>query len=494
MKIHGVIPIPFPSSTEIPTIHQILHDPALRHLLFLCLSTSSSHSIWPSQLKVKTSDVAAEVPNGTSGVATHIAADGSGLGGSRKRSMSLSVETSVAVTTGKQLMAFGTSPKMNTALRGTAMQINSGGNAIMGSHSSQMNKPMFHASVLAATILYTVYEYYDHWPTPLIQIYADDCFGPRIWVDNKCCTLLILNLSRSHSHLDENNNTAADVDIAQASVMAGAFRDYWTNHQQLPTAASSNVGSSSWRKNDRSNEPHPKRQRAGPPRTTSNSFHDSESEDDRSNTLQLQSSATSLEHCVDDDSMDDNDAAGPRRILSCTSNKLSEGHETDNDTQSIVAGAPLYTKPGIQNAVGYPVTQQYLRPERVRNRYHGENLKAAHDAIVLSLVKRLDTKSKQNSSLLQCLPSFMEISGVRKHVAAHLEKWLQSPALAGLARSLLISTVNHIKIVDPPLSDDLQVIDSIVGMNLKSNQVRPSICDPHVVSPTSPSHPSAIDL
>jgi integrator complex subunit 1 len=60
---------------------------------------------------------------------------------------------------------------------------------------------------------------------------------------------------------------------------------------------------------------------------------------------------------------------------------------------------------------------------------------------------------------------------VRKLVAANLEKWLQSPALAGLARSLFISTVNHIKIVDPPLNDDLRVIDSIVGMNLKSNQV-----------------------
>jgi integrator complex subunit 1 len=56
-------------------------------------------------------------------------------------------------------------------------------------------------------------------------------------------------------------------------------------------------------------------------------------------------------------------------------------------------------------------------------------------------------------------------------VAENLEKWLQSPALAGLARNLFASTVQNMKNIDPPLEADLRAVDSILDMRLKANQV-----------------------
>jgi integrator complex subunit 1 len=52
-----------------------------------------------------------------------------------------------------------------------------------------------------------------------------------------------------------------------------------------------------------------------------------------------------------------------------------------------------------------------------------------------------------------------------------LEKWLQSPALSGLARSLFSQTVSLMKNSDPPLTADLDSIDNILSMRLKANQL-----------------------
>jgi hypothetical protein len=416
--------------------------------------------------------------------------------GSRKRSMSLSVETSAMNV---KMNVLGTSPKLNSALRGTM-------------NASQVNKPTFHSQILAATIIYSVLQYYDHWPTPLVQIYADDCFGPRLWVDNKLCQLLVLNLNLSHTDPVKKDSEVEDVNLADAARMADTYRDYMVKtsgndgayEKSIPTTSSSKTGptfasflstlshSSSWRKNNKVSEHHvAKRQRTGPRTVGSTMSHDSESEDDSSTTVQ--SNANIAVHYNDDASeVEDtglNSGEKRKRLeRSTVSRHGTEVEMLDSDNQSITdqgrpassdlkADVPLSRELEIESRVvsnqkyRYPVTQQYLRMGSVRNRYHGENMKAAHYAIVMSLTKRLDTKSKQNSSMLQCLPSFLEISGVRKLVAASLEKWLQSPALAGLARSLFICTVNHIAAVDPPLTDDLHVISSIVGMNLKSNQV-----------------------
>ena len=52
-----------------------------------------------------------------------------------------------------------------------------------------------------------------------------------------------------------------------------------------------------------------------------------------------------------------------------------------------------------------------------------------------------------------------------------LERWLQSPALSGLARNLFSLIVKNMKNNYPPLQDDIDTIDSILAMKLKVNQV-----------------------
>jgi hypothetical protein len=110
--------------------------------------------------------------------------------------------------------------------------------------------------------------------------------------------------------------------------------------------------------------------------------------------------------------------------------------------------------------------------DKVCNRYFGVNRDAAFDMIGSALSARLSEKVKQNSSLLSTLPAFTRIPRVRSLAASQLEKWLQSPALSGLARKLFSTTVARIENVDPPLPEDISAIQSILSMSLKANQVR----------------------
>ena len=78
------------------------------------------------------------------------------------------------------------------------------------------------------------------------------------------------------------------------------------------------------------------------------------------------------------------------------------------------------------------------------------------------------------------LPSFLSIPRVRCLASRHLERWLQSPALAGLARNIFAQLVQEIYCVEPPLHDDLEVIDNILKLNLKTSQLSMQI--EHVTS------------
>ena len=64
-------------------------------------------------------------------------------------------------------------------------------------------KPQMNIKVVAATILYVAMEPLDHWPVPLVEVYAEDCFGSRIWVDDPACRPLVQNLSLIHR--DDDN-------------------------------------------------------------------------------------------------------------------------------------------------------------------------------------------------------------------------------------------------------------------------------------------------
>jgi hypothetical protein len=125
----------------------------------------------------------------------------------------------------------------------------------------------------------------------------------------------------------------------------------------------------------------------------------------------------------------------------------------------------------LQTPIEYPVVPKRLNLLRVRPRYIGINLKRAWRGISAALSGRLDQRSKQNTRLLQALPSFVVVPAVRSFSAQHLGKWLQSPALSGPARLLFTSTVNMLKNADPPLKEDLEAIDAILSMQLKANQL-----------------------
>lgn len=156
-----------------------------------------------------------------------------------------------------------------------------------------------------------------------------------------------------------------------------------------------------------------------------------------------------------------------------------EGETVDSGGMGRVANSNSHSrlKGPLGNAprkfsILYPLQQlENINLERVRQRYFGANLEVARSLIASSLQERLDYKSKQNLALLQALPLFTTIPRVRSLVAANLSKWLQSPALASLARALFTATVNNIENADPPLLDDLSAIESILSMNVKANQM-----------------------
>ena len=58
-----------------------------------------------------------------------------------------------------------------------------------------------------------------------------------------------------------------------------------------------------------------------------------------------------------------------------------------------------------------------------------------------------------------------------------MEKWLQSPALSGLARKLFSEIVAEMQNIDPPLPEDVSAISSILSMTLKASQVRAGMRD-----------------
>ena len=63
-------------------------------------------------------------------------------------------------------------------------------------NTSSEYSPTVNIQVVATTILYLAFSHLDHWPVQLVKAYAEDCFGPRSWVDNESCKLLVDNPMR----------------------------------------------------------------------------------------------------------------------------------------------------------------------------------------------------------------------------------------------------------------------------------------------------------
>jgi hypothetical protein len=397
----------------------------------------------------------------------------------------------------------------------------------LSSRNNNSRKPTFNLHVLAATIVFTAFEHLDHWPVPLVKAYAEDCFGPRLWVDHKQCVLLVENLALAHGTTSNGETDQSDTLqlAADAATVAETYRTFDVFAQDCAVASSSplqsrrrdsvaaadaaspkrtfrsqlsSVSSGSLDSGTKKGGVQQKRQRKDNPQQGM----ESDSGDEEENLVKQSLSDLSKPYSKKDDGSGpssgeenvDIDLARKRKRRGGNDAPSSTGDVEETASQDATkdgAGMSNGSVPsetatsedlarGESNRYGsmgntetlYPIVQRRLLLERVRRRFFGVNLKSAHDAISASFSDRLDVKSKQNSSLLHCLPSFTTIPGVRGLIAVNLEKWLQSPALAGLARALFSSTVNQMKNIDPPLPEDLQAIDSIIGMRLKANQVR----------------------
>ena len=339
-------------------------------------------------------------------------------------------------------------------------------------------RPGFNVPALAASILYSVMQHLDHWPAPLVKAYADDCFGARSWVDDEACRLLVENLALVHSNLADSDFPGCNSSVeklSDAKVVAVTYSDFEAVRlvridtegmkEQLDDAAHRRGSLSS-------NGSLSLSRRQSPPSSNPSRRHkqNGDEESDRASICDLNIKKSHKKQESDSSSGEEDEeveevlvtTAKPGTPSRIGGSKLTSEMTSDNTTR-------CNSSAGCGDV--YPLTQSHLNLQRVRQRFFGENLELARAMITKALVERLDARAKQNSGLLQSLPSFVAMPSVREVIANNLEKWLQSPALAGLARSLFFSTVSHMRNTDPPLDADLRAIDSILAMKLKANQV-----------------------
>jgi hypothetical protein len=291
----------------------------------------------------------------------------------RKRSPS---EDSTFNVKKKQMLATPPStarPQLNS-VRQISQSSLTGTNASTGTSDSAIQ-------VFAATILYCVLQHMDHWPVQLMSKYAEDAFGLRTWVDNELCKDIVANLELSldsSEPIDEATSLIADEVESYFSSLASRAQ---TNDAEVQSVNRVTIAS-------HHRTPSAKEVRA-----------------------QSRHSETS----------DDSSSSGEEEILESNSIEVDPITPHNKDAMSTNALEKLFQR------------NSHFK-QRVRSRYVGHNLDLAFEAISDALADRLGNKSKQNSRLLQTLPRFLCIPRVRCLSSRHLDRWLQSPALAALAR------------------------------------------------------------
>lgn len=321
----------------------------------------------------------------------------------------------------KQMLATPSSnrPQMYSARQTSHSQL-TGVNVSAGASDSTSHQ------VFAATVLYSVLQHMDHWPIQLMSKYAEDMFGSRTWVDNELCHDLVSNLEMSlnpnalNEHVDE-----------ATSLIADEVENYFTSLSSQ-VQKSDGVGHS----------------------TSIRASLSSQQRTPSAKEIRVQSRLA--------ESTDESSSSGEEEILESNSMEIDLVAPTDVLKR-------LFKQSSRSN-------------QRVRLRYVGHNLDLAYECISDALEFRLGSKSKQNSRLLQALPRFLCIPRIRCLSSRHLDRWLQSPALAALARSLLAQMTKSLTRADPPLPDDVEVVDNLLKMKLKPNQVCTWIVAKHVLS------------
>eukprot|EP00536_Pseudo-nitzschia_multiseries_P000729 jgi/Psemu1/282533/fgenesh1_pg.9_\ len=456
----------FPKPKEIPAMTAVLHNQSLFRALVSCLKSNSTDGF-----EASSSSSAGLAPQTNSMFHP----------GSRKRGLSWDKNHNPASDVGgsnKSLkLAHGQSPMVGKRASGNAM------------------KPQMNIKILVATILYITMEPLDHWPVPIIEAYAEDCFGPRSWVGDPACRLLVENLSLIHRDsvgLDPIRLISEYVKSEADALKVATFYQTTNHRHREPRSATSPILSSQRTSPTPSILDLPRRQR-------SESLGSQASKKTEYNPNAIRKVAIKLgrgkNNGDESDSGDEEEVAittpysKPSNGGDGSSSSSGEDEEMcamdqqtlkDQQKMSTLSGSTeesLFSSdpppPGIK--LTYPLQQQTLKFSYVRKRYFGQNLELAYQAVSKKLNERLATKSKQNSSLLNCLFAFTSIPNVRATITANLEKWLQSPALSGLARALFSRTVRSMKNANPPLPADLDALDNILRMRLKANQLNAHI-------------------
>ncbi len=280
--------------------------------------------------------------------------------------------------------------------------------------------PVESTSVWAATCLHTVLQHVDHWPIQIMAAFAEDSFGPRIWVDDDRCSLIVANLEQSikSRHVTLNDEMVFAAEEAE-TYFSSLGKSYAKSKATLPTATAP------------------------------------------VQTKQLSSKEKRKLGADSKMNVDTSSSSGEEEVLE--SEVLPSFSMTSVQEQSHSSNnSPV---DALFSSRSLPST------ECVRQRYMSSNVELMYEVISDAFEERLNSKSKQNSRLLQTLPLFLRIPRVRVLASRHLERWLQSPALAGLARTVFAEIVKHIEKVDPPLFDDLKLVDNILQLKLKANQL-----------------------
>ena len=465
---------PAPAGHDIPAITAVIQNPRLFTALLNCLTNPPFDEHESKQALIggganhhRVSSLGSHgITTGRGGRITHrgsvisappVGAAAAG-GGGRGRGASA----------GRKRCASFSEPELNNHHPNKAIKVQPHQSPMVKTHRPLSVGPDIPIRVLAATIFTVAFAHLDHWPAPLVQAYAEDAFGPRSWVDDVRCSLIVQNIQLCHEDGDEP--MVSDEALTEAAQVAHFYdsmlKQMAASTQNAPPRQDFQPIQNSHDR-DRSMSMDSIDQNHG--------VYRSSSMDSADLTKQEESDSDSGEEEIMEVSMGH---AAPNRTSNggdSSSSGEEEIEEEGGGNRSVDERSPIGSRPqspsGTAAETLYPVKPPTVNLVKVRHRYVGVNAQLAFEGISTALEERLETKSKQNSNLLKALPSFTSIPGVRAQTALRLGQWLQSPALSGPARSLFAATVNHMKHVDPPLKEDMEAVDAILSMRLKSNQL-----------------------
>ena len=366
---------------------------------------------------------------------------------------------------------------------------------------SKVNKVVvdFNIPIFAAIVLYHSFRHVKEWPAIFVQAYAEDYFNNRLWVDDSRCEKFVLNL-RSVLETDKHN----DNDGSSQKFLQKLVGKYgkWLEESNLlllsklqKSANTHNIHSlnacpdtnMSLAKPSISSFKNTSNSRVVPNENLNaiNSDSDSGEEiiEEASSSILLLQTPNEAEPPKHRDSKDSvNDCIDPKPVIDAqyvesSDSSDDEGEEVLLEEAGFSSTIPNNEQDGHSREDNKSLFDAVFAIDsgldEIRSRFHGTNRTVSIGFIEESLKRRLNSRAKHsNTGLLTCLPDFLSnIPEVRVLVASHLEKWLQSPALADLARSLFSKVIDSLSITETPLKQDLHVITLILSMKLKSNQV-----------------------